>query len=484
MLLLAATGIGFYASVQSLLRSRAWVAHTYSVLDTLDKIDSALKGSELQHQDYLLTKAPKYLAAYQTEAEQIYQALNRVRQLTQDNSEQQQRLDRLQPVIQQQLALFQRSLQTSQPNPEAGSQATFLAEGEVLQQITQTLLSELRQTESRLLLQRAVSVDANVQRTLWIGNIGLGLAVVLLIGIYALLRRQIRQREAAELALQQTNLQLETKVQEVMQANAALYQEIEERQRIEKSLQQFTLLLRQSNQELEQFAYVASHDLQEPLRAVTSYTQLLAQKYPTTLDAKTEKYIGYIVDGATRMQQLINDLLTYSRVGRQHLVLQPTDCNAIVDLVCQNLQVAIAESQGSITHDPLPTITADPAQLTQLLQNLVGNALKYRSDQPPHVHISAQIQAETAWVFAVQDNGVGMETKYLERIFVIFQRLHTRRQYPGTGIGLAICKKIVERHGGSIWVESQLGMGSTFYFTIPLSISPQAEVYSEDASSL
>ncbi len=242
--------------------------------------------------------------------------------------------------------------------------------------------------------------------------------------------------------------------------------DITDRRQAEQALQQLTLDLQRSNQELEQFAYVASHDLQEPLRAITSYTQLLAKRYQGQLDEKADKYIDYVVDGATRMQQLIQDLLAYSRVGRYELKQQPTDCNAVLQQVQQNLQAAIAESNVVLTVDPLPTIFADTVQVTQLFQNLVGNALKYRGDAPPMIRVSARQQSK-AWIFSVQDNGIGIEPQYAERIFEIFQRLHTRREYQGTGLGLAICKKIVERHHGHLWVESQLGRGALFCFTLP-----------------
>jgi light-regulated signal transduction histidine kinase (bacteriophytochrome) len=211
---------------------------------------------------------------------------------------------------------------------------------------------------------------------------------------------------------------------------------------------------------------VASHDLQEPLRAINSYTQLLARKYQGNLDAKADKYIGYIVEGATRMQQLINDLLNFSRVGTQAKELEAIACEAVLSKVLSNLKVAIAESRTVVTHDPLPTVMGDEIQLIQLFQNLIGNAVKFRREERLQVHISA-VPRENEWVFSISDNGIGMESEYFERIFTLFQRLHSKSEYPGTGIGLAVCKKIVERHQGRIWVESTLGVGSTFHFTIP-----------------
>jgi len=199
---------------------------------------------------------------------------------------------------------------------------------------------------------------------------------------------------------------------------------------------------------------------------VTSYVQLLARRYKGKLDGEADEFIGFAVDGAARMQQLINDLLTYSRVGTKGREFEPTDCEIILEQALENLQIAIEEKNATVTHDPLPTVLADSVQLGQLFQNLIGNAIKFQGPEPPHVHVSAG-RNENGWVFSVRDNGIGIAPEYAERIFVIFQRLHTRDKHPGTGIGLAVCKKIVERHGGRTWVESKPGKGATFYFTLP-----------------
>ncbi len=212
---------------------------------------------------------------------------------------------------------------------------------------------------------------------------------------------------------------------------------------------------------------MASHDLQEPLRMVTSYLQLIQRRYKDQLDADANEFIGYAMDGAARMSELLKGLLTYSRVHTRGEPLQPTDCQVLVTQVLATLRLALEESDAVITCDPLPTLAADPIQISQLFQNLISNAIKFRNIQPPRIHIGAQ-RHETNWVFSIQDNGIGIEPQYAERIFAIFQRLHTREDYPGTGIGLAICKRIVQRHGGHIWVESELGKGATFYFTFPV----------------
>jgi PAS domain S-box-containing protein len=241
--------------------------------------------------------------------------------------------------------------------------------------------------------------------------------------------------------------------------------DITPRKQVEDRLKATAADLARSNAELEHFAYVASHDLQEPLRMVASYTQLLARRYTGKLDQDADEFIGFAVDGAKRMQDLINDLLAYSRVGTRELEVQPVDTGQLISGVVADLAAAIDEADATVVAEDLPTVRGDPTQLRQLFQNLIANAIKFRGPRAPEVRISAERQDEW-WQFKVQDNGIGIDAQYQERIFVLFQRLHTRAEYPGTGIGLAICKKIVERHGGRIWIESQLGQGTTFWFTL------------------
>jgi signal transduction histidine kinase/integral membrane sensor domain MASE1 len=247
---------------------------------------------------------------------------------------------------------------------------------------------------------------------------------------------------------------------------AELHQEIIERQQTEKELRRAMAELSQSNTDLAQFAYVASHDLQEPLRAMAGFVQLLQESYHDKLDAAAHELIAHAVDSVHRMHDLIDALLAYVQVTSRAGSLEVIDCTAILKDMLANLSVAIQESGAVVTHDPLPTVLADPSQLAQVFQNLLGNALKFRGEQLPAVHITVERQGGE-WVFTVRDNGIGIEPRYFERIFGIFQRLHTRRKYPGTGIGLALCKKIVERHGGRMWVASAPGQGATFFFTLP-----------------
>ena len=244
-----------------------------------------------------------------------------------------------------------------------------------------------------------------------------------------------------------------------------LEQEIAVRQAAEGRLQQQTEALQRSNAELEQFAYVASHDLQEPLRMVASYAGLLKRRYAGKLDAEADEFIDYAMDGVTRMRALINDLLTYSRVGREERPAESTDSRVALDRALANLEVAIADRQALVVIGNLPTVMASSLQLTQVFQNLIGNGLKFCRETRPEIRVDAERRG-AEWIFAVRDNGIGIDPQYKDRIFLIFQRLHKRDEYEGTGIGLAICKKIVERQGGRIWIESEPGKGATFRFTL------------------
>jgi light-regulated signal transduction histidine kinase (bacteriophytochrome) len=250
-------------------------------------------------------------------------------------------------------------------------------------------------------------------------------------------------------------------------ANAELRRENAERAAAEAALRDKTEALGRSNADLEQFAYVASHDLQEPLRMVSSYMQLFEKRYKGALDGQADKYIAYAVDGAKRMQALIAGLLEYSRIGRQEEPPAPVDTGVALEQALANLRSALDESKAVVTHEAMPRVIGNSAQITRVFQNLLGNAVKFRRpDQSPRIHVAARIRANDV-LFSVRDNGIGIDPQYSDRVFVIFQRLHTRTEYPGTGIGLSVCKKVVERHGGRIWLESQPGAGTTFSFTLP-----------------
>ncbi|MGB9200408.1 PAS domain S-box protein [Methanobacterium sp.] len=259
--------------------------------------------------------------------------------------------------------------------------------------------------------------------------------------------------------LSATNEELQATSEELQSSN-------EELMRVQNNLREMINKLKISNKELEQFAYVASHDLQEPLRMVSSFTQLLERRYKTQLDTDADDYIGFVVEGAKRMKDLIDDLLEFSRLNTEGREFEPILMELNLDDVLRNLKASIKEHNAQITHEPLPCIKGDPVQINQLLQNLIGNAIKFHGDKPPQIHISAQNMGNE-WIFSIKDNGIGIDLRHQEQIFNIFKRLHTREEYEGTGIGLSICKRIVERHSGHIWLESEPGKGSTFFFNIP-----------------
>ncbi len=249
-------------------------------------------------------------------------------------------------------------------------------------------------------------------------------------------------------------------------ANIDITERIKSRKKLKNALED----LKRSNAELEQFAYVASHDLQEPLRMVASFTQLLQKRYIDKLDQDANDFINYAVDGAIRMQSLINDLLAFSRVGTQKAAFNETDMNLILEQVKSNLSYSIKDTGAIITNDPLPVVIADESQMIQLIQNLISNAIKFqKKNATPIIHISGKTE-ENQWIFSVKDNGIGIDPQFFDRIFIIFQRLHKKDEYGGTGIGLSVCRKIAQRHGGKIWIESEPDKGTTFYFTLKTSI--------------
>jgi light-regulated signal transduction histidine kinase (bacteriophytochrome) len=285
---------------------------------------------------------------------------------------------------------------------------------------------------------------------------------IVIIGVVtAISMHRKRSRKAVEQANSELERRVRTRTAELSRANAELRQEIAERHKVEEEL-------RRSNQELEDFAAVASHDLQAPLRSVTGYLELLERRYKETLNSSGKEFISAAVGGARQMRTMIHDLLKVARIRTRGAPFVPVDCSQILDQALQNLATDIREKNASVTCASLPAVLGDSTQLVQLFQNLIGNAVKYAADRQPVVHVGVE-QRDDDWLFSVRDNGIGIDPRHGKRIFEIFQRLHTAQEYAGTGIGLAVCRRIVERHRGDIWVESEPGRGSTFFFTLPRS---------------
>jgi signal transduction histidine kinase len=440
----------FYRSFIKQKETSERVNQSQKVLQKLESVLSSVKDAETGQRGYLLTGRESYLEPYHLAVKTIELQIAALRQLTVADPDQQQQLSIVEPLVGKKLAELKETIDLRRNKGfEAATQVVLTNQGKELMDQIRMVIQQMQGKKYQQLQTWLKEKEEEAQRVQLTFLVGIVLNLIAFYLVYHAIQQETTERRQAEASLKQLNEELEARVQErtaaLNEANASLVH---------------------SNRELEQFAYVASHDLQEPLRAVNSYTQLLARKYEGNLDAKADKYIGYIIEGATRMQQLINDLLEFSRVGTRAKELKPTACEAVLSQVRDNLMVAIAESNAVVTHEPLPTVMGDETQLIQLLQNLISNAIKFRREEPPRVHVSA-VQREKEWAFEVRDNGIGMESEYFERIFMIFQRLHSRSEYPGNGIGLANCKKIVDRHGGCIWVESTPGVGTTFHFTIP-----------------
>jgi signal transduction histidine kinase len=448
MALLAVAVLSYLESLRNDSNSR-WVAHTHQVLETQSALDTALEQAEAGQRDYGLTADSAYRESYAAGLVQAQHIASELRQLTSDNPTQQNALDVLRPLL---------AACPAAPE-EHGSAAASSHRFGPLKMVSHGM----KQEEQRLLASRSEQSHISSQRTRAAMLTGEALGFLLLLVAGYFIQREMIQRKKAENEVRALNADLERRVAE---RTAELAERAKE--------------LARSNVELQQFAYVASHDLQEPLRTISSFTQLLAKRYRDQLDDKAREFIGFAVDGCKRMQTLINDLLAFSRVGTHGRPPTPVRCDELVDRVLKSLRVAIDDSGAAISRDPLPTVRGDEVQLGQLFQNLVGNALKFRGPQRPKIHIGCEV-TEAGWKISVRDNGIGIPEEHHERIFVIFQRLHNRNQYPGTGIGLAICKKIAERHGGRIWVEPTAGGGSTFCFTISAYAATATEELHEHA---
>src|SRR5579884_952901 len=422
----------------------SWSTHTLRVLHSLDEVVGTLSQAESEQRGYLITRDPEFLDRFKTAAANLDGKLDALRSLTLDNSKQQQNIAQLTELAYARMAFLRRLAEIAQTDPQAAFAELRTMRGVTLMQSARDLAASV-ETEETHLLDVRLADQRRLRTELWVilGVCFLSVAAVLLWARH-LIAKYNERRDDAESAVRKLNAELEERVE------------------------QRTAALVRSNRDLEHFAYVASHDLQEPLRTISSFVQLLQRRYLNKFDQDADTFVTFIVDASLRMQQLIQDLLMYSRASTQSIDFKPVDTEEVLGRALGNLKEAIEESHAKITHDPLPNVIADAMKLTQVFQNLVGNSIKFRGEDVPRIHVSAR-RAGKEWEFSVRDNGIGLDTQYADKIFVIFQRLHAGGQYSGTGIGLAFCKRVVEGHGGRIWVESRPGEGATFFFTLPVS---------------
>jgi signal transduction histidine kinase len=409
------------------------------------------RAAESGQRGFLLTGENDFLKAYQAAAAEAPRDIQDLRLQTRDNPVQQRNVSRLAVLVDARLNKLKELVALWTPRQRGRNESELvLSSGRELMQQIQDLCTVMEKEENRLLANRLEAQRRTEREVALCFVLGLLANFVLLYWAYRLIEQYGLARDVAEAEIRELNNELENRVHERT-----------------SELEQANSNLRRSNEDLTRFAYIASHDLQEPLRTVGSYAGLLGRRYQGQLDEQADKYIRFIVEGAKRMQTLVQDLLAYSRVGTEALRLAPTDMNSVAQRVKENLQIAISETNAQIMTDDLPPVLADQSKLAMVLQNLIANAIKFsKPGEPPLVHIQAR-RDEGEWIFSVSDNGIGFDQAYAEKIFVMFQRLHQVGAYSGTGIGLAICKRIVDGHGGRIWAASAPAAGSTFYFSIP-----------------
>jgi len=436
-LILLSVGAYSYQSLGAADETERWVRHTHEVLETLQSLDRDDESKRHSVLRYILSNDEADLRAIHASAASAEGNAVLIRNLTVDNPRQQQRIPALERLLDQE----RRHIQTIVDLRQSKGLAAVMAfaqpgAGPRMNHQLDTVVGQMRNEELRLLGLRNAREARDLAQTKAVLVIGIVVGLLIGAGASWSVQRDNARRKLAE---------------------ADLLAKLGE--------------LRRSNEELENFTKVASHDLQEPLRMVASYCRLLQRRYQGKLDSDADEFIGYAVEGADRMQRLVNDLLGYSRVGRHGTNFELLPAAKIVETALKNLQTAIADSGAQVALGELPVIAGDPTQLVQLFQNLIGNAVKFRGDRAPAIRIDA-VPADGNWVeVTVADNGIGIEPEFVERVFLIFQRLHPREAYEGTGIGLAIVKKVVENHGGRVWIESKPGQGTCFHFTLPTTLA-------------
>jgi signal transduction histidine kinase len=467
--LLAITGVFMVASSAAEASARKY-ADASRVTNAIDNATNHLSAAQAGLRGYLLTHDVVFLDSFHRVLADLPAARAEVVGAFRDHRGHEN-------LVGQLVDGFDRTIDLSMQILDAG--AADASGVDRLLMLGETTVSRLRVIGDQIRRDGAEAIEsaeaarrrwAGVARTMaWLGIVvgALGGVVGSTVFTRSIARRVRRTSENAELLVRgEPLLPAPEGKDEVGRSGTALVEAARQIRDAERKVAEHREDLERSNQELERFAYVASHDLQEPLRMVASHVQLLAADLEGTLGPDQEESMGFAVDGAKRMQRLINDLLTYSRVGRRGKPPEPTDLGEMFDTALQNLQVTLREQGASVTHGDLPVLDVDAGQMVQLLQNLIGNAVKFRREEAPRVHVSASA-AGSEWTVTVEDNGIGVPVDQAERVFQIFQRLHTREEYEGTGIGLAVCRRIVERHGGHIWIEPGEEVGSRVRFTIP-----------------
>lgn len=463
IVLLIANAVVSFRAVNTLVQNNDRVVQTMQVIETLSEALSAVKDAETSQRGYIITGDPSFLAQYDAARPQVTATLSRLKELTSDTPDQQIRINSFENAIERRMETLQHNLQLR----VRGGVETLVRQGSMLagkseMDEVRRIGAEIQAEEDRLLAIRTEQSRTSSQNTLLTFLAANALTLALLALVYYLLVRDLRQRKRVAEELKVAHDQLEIRVKDRTVELADANTELE-----------------RSNRELQDFAFVASHDLQEPLRKIQAFGDRLRTKHGSEMNDEAQDYLRRMQNAASRMHRLINDLLTFSRVTTKAQPFEPTDLNAATLDVLSDLEVRIQETGGRVEVGDLPTIDADPLQVRQLLQNLIGNALKFhRPDAPPIIKIDGQFfkdrenenlnGAGEMYRLSIEDNGIGFEEKYLDRIFTPFQRLHGRNEFEGTGIGLAVCRKIVERHGGTLTALSKPGAGSTFIATLPV----------------